>query len=210
MKTVGAKVVVLGSQGVGKTSLVTRYESRTFHQNTSTTIGASFSNVELLLGEYKVKMQVWDTAGQERFRSMAPMYYRGANAALLVFDLTNNSTFEDVQAWVQELSSRVGEGLLLVLIGNKKDLLEHRQVEKTIGQQYAGSIGATYIETSALDNSGVGDVFNFLAEEMVKKAESDENSSLRIYSPNGKNQWNSSNVNLDDSRLPQEKNGCCS
>ncbi|XP_064080931.1 ras-related protein Rab-21-like isoform X2 [Macrobrachium nipponense] len=197
---------------VGKTSLVTRYESRTFHQNTSTTIGASFSNIELLLNDYKIKMQVWDTAGQERFRSMAPMYYRGANAALLVFDLSSETSFDDIKGWVEELGCRVGDGLLLMLVGNKKDLHEQRKVDKTAAQQYASSIGATYIETSALDNTGVEDVFSILAEDMVKLAESDENSTLRLYSANGKGQWDTSKVSLNESQTPPAKSSssCCS
>ncbi|KAK8733651.1 hypothetical protein OTU49_006408 [Cherax quadricarinatus] len=149
MKTIAVKAVVLGSQGVGKTSLVTCYETKTFHKNTSSTIGASFSNVEILLSDTKV----WDTAGQERFRSMAPMYYRGANAAFLVFDLTKYETFTDVQSWVTELTSRVGDGLMLVVVGNKKDLRDDRVVNKITAQEYAQSIGAFFVETSALDPS---------------------------------------------------------
>lgn len=211
MKVVGVKVVVLGTQGVGKTSLVTRYEANIFHRSTSSTIGASFSNVEILVDEYKVKMQVWDTAGQERFRSMAPMYYRGANAAILMFDLTNYSTFTDVQSWVHELRTRVGDGLMLVLVGNKVDLTENLAVNKNSAKEYAGSIGASFLETSALTNTGVQDVFNAVAMEMVKRAESDENSSLRIYSQDGKNQWNhnSSHVSLDDSSVLEERDKCC-
>ncbi|XP_071542649.1 ras-related protein Rab-21-like isoform X4 [Panulirus ornatus] len=158
-----------------------------------------------------VFMQVWDTAGQERFRSMAPMYYRGANAAILMFDLTNYSTFTDVQSWVHELRTRVGDGLMLVLVGNKVDLTENLAVNKNSAKEYAGSIGASFLETSALTNTGVQDVFNAVAMEMVKRAESEENSSLRIYSQDGKNQWNhnSSHVSLDDSSVLEERDKCC-
>ncbi|KAK8733650.1 hypothetical protein OTU49_006408 [Cherax quadricarinatus] len=211
MKTIAVKAVVLGSQGVGKTSLVTCYETKTFHKNTSSTIGASFSNVEILLSDTKVRMQVWDTAGQERFRSMAPMYYRGANAAFLVFDLTKYETFTDVQSWVTELTSRVGDGLMLVVVGNKKDLRDDRVVNKITAQEYAQSIGAFFVETSALDPSGVQDMFNIVATEMVKQAENDENSTLRIYSADGKDEWNqsaSSNINLNEKPV-LERDRCC-
>ncbi|XP_042213795.1 ras-related protein RabJ-like [Homarus americanus] len=211
MKTIAVKVVVLGSQGVGKTSLVTRYETKSFHRKSSSTIGASFSNVDILLEGTKVKMQVWDTAGQERFRSMAPMYYRGANAALLIFDLSNYVTFTDIQSWVSELKSRVGEGLMLVLVGNKQDLVDDRVVKNATAQDYADSIGATFLETSALDNTGVQEMFNIVAVEMFKRADKEENSSLRVYSPDGKNQRNenTSNVKLSEIPVLEERNKCC-
>lgn len=202
----------MGTQGVGKTSLVTCYETKTFHRNTSSTIGASFSKVEIFLSGTKVKMQVWDTAGQERFRSMAPMYYRGANAAFLVFDLTKYDTFTDVQSWVNELTTCVGDGLMLVVVGNKKDLEDDRAVNTNTAEEYADSIGAAFVETSARDNSGVEEMFNIVAIEMVRRAESDENSSLRIYSSEGKNEWDdsaSSSITLSDSSVLEKRYGCC-
>ncbi|XP_068622363.1 uncharacterized protein [Battus philenor] len=103
MKVVEAKIVVLGSQGVGKTSLVVRYIGKMFSKHISPTIGASFFTCNINLQEARVKLQVWDTAGQERFRSMAPMYYRNANAALLVFDITSVASFAAIKSWVKEL-----------------------------------------------------------------------------------------------------------
>ncbi|XP_013396808.1 ras-like GTP-binding protein RYL2 [Lingula anatina] len=99
MKQIEAKIVVLGSQGVGKTSVVTRYVTQTY-KHVSPTIGASFFTCKVTIGDYRVKMSVWDTAGQERFRSMAPMYYRKANAAMLVYDISNKDSFDDIKMWV--------------------------------------------------------------------------------------------------------------
>ncbi|KAK3853385.1 hypothetical protein Pcinc_040072, partial [Petrolisthes cinctipes] len=158
---------------------------------------------------------VWDTAGQERFRSMAPMYYRGANAALIVFDLTNYSTFSDVKSWVHELRSRVGDELMLIVVGNKKDLTEDRVVNAATAEEYATSIDAPYIETSALDNTGVQEVFSNVAEEMVKRAETNDHSNLRVYSADGKSLW-SPNPNNSDVQLglheeseAVKRRGCC-
>lgn len=210
MKTIGAKVVVLGSQGVGKTSLVTRYETKTFSRNTSSTIGASFSNIEIIINDTKVKMQVWDTAGQERFRSMAPMYYRGAHAALLVYDITKLHTYNDIQSWVHELSSRVGEGLMLVLVGNKCDLDQCRAVARDVAQQYAASIGAIFLETSAMDETGIEEMFEIVATEMLRKAD-EVDPMVHLYSSEAKStiKLNSSATSLNDSSLPRVKNSCC-
>lgn len=192
MKTVAVKVVIVGSQGVGKTSLVTRYETKCFNKATSSTIGASFSNVEILVDDTKVKMQVWDTAGQERFRSMAPMYYRGANAAVLVYDLTNFESFTDVKSWAHELQSRVEGELMLVVVGNKTDLATERRVETDTAKKYAKSIEASFFETSALDNTGVQEMFSAVAKRMVEQAKANtSSSSLRVYSPEGKDQQGS-------------------
>ncbi|XP_011258558.1 ras-related protein RabJ isoform X2 [Camponotus floridanus] len=141
MKTIEGKVVLLGSQGVGKTSLIGRY------------IG-NFDNV-------------WDTAGQERFRSMAPMYYRNANAAMLVFDLTQYNSFAAIKGWVKELQQNVEDTMVLAVIGNKSDL-HQRQVDGEEGQKYATSIGATYHEISVLHNEGVETVFLAIAKGLLR------------------------------------------
>ncbi|XP_045104846.1 ras-related protein Rab-21-like isoform X1 [Portunus trituberculatus] len=210
MKTVAVKIVILGSQGVGKTSLVTRYETKSFQKNTSSTIGASFSNVDAIIDDVKVKMQVWDTAGQERFRSMAPMYYRGANAALLVFDLTKYDTFTDVKAWAHELTHRVEGELMLVVVGNKVDLAEQRVVQAATARNYAASIGAPFFETSALDNTGVQEMFQEVAARMVQQAETNTNSSLRVYAAEqGKDRRGSILQLSEDSGERAKGGGCC-
>lgn len=115
--------------GVGKTSLVTKYVTKMNSTDISPTIGATFFNCRITLDDIRVNMQVWDTAGQERFRSMAPMYYRGANAALLVFELTNYNSFVDIKTWISELQRTVVDQIVLTLVGNKCDLPE-RAVSK--------------------------------------------------------------------------------
>ncbi|KAG5315340.1 RABJ protein, partial [Pseudoatta argentina] len=130
-------------------------------------------------------MQVWDTAGQERFRSMAPMYYRTCNAALLVFDLTQYSTFVAIKSWVKELQQNVEETMVLVLIGNKSDLVEKRQVDGEEGWRYATTIGATYHEISVLYNEGVKNVFLAIAMGLRRMAsDSNDNTTLKISDSN--------------------------
>lgn len=126
-----AKVVILGSQGVGKTSLVHRYTSGQFSvASTPSTIGASFLTKKLIVDAVKVRLQLWDTAGQERFRSMAPMYYRGSHAAVIVYDITSMSSFLDVRAWIEELKKNMTTDLVIHVVGAKLDLAwSQRQVE---------------------------------------------------------------------------------
>ncbi|UZJ56602.1 hypothetical protein CBS101457_005922 [Exobasidium rhododendri] len=117
------KVVILGAQGVGKTSLVHRYTSGHFSASSvPSTIGASFLTKKLIVDDVKVRLQLWDTAGQERFRSMAPMYYRGSNAAVIVYDITNPSSFQDVKTWIDELRKNVHSDLIIHIVGSKADL----------------------------------------------------------------------------------------
>ncbi|TKY86888.1 hypothetical protein EX895_004176 [Sporisorium graminicola] len=126
-----AKVVILGSQGVGKTSLVHRYTSGQFTiASTPSTIGASFLTKKLIVDGVKVRLQLWDTAGQERFRSMAPMYYRGSHAAVIVYDITSMSSFLDIRAWIEELKKNMTTDLVMHIVGAKLDLgWSQRQVE---------------------------------------------------------------------------------
>ncbi|KYN04234.1 Ras-related protein RabJ [Cyphomyrmex costatus] len=129
---------------------------------------------------------VWDTAGQERFRSMAPMYYRTSNAALLVFDLTQYNTFTAIKGWVKELQQNVEETMVLVLIGNKSDLVQQRQVDGEECRRYATTIGATYHEISALYNEGVENVFLMIALRLRRMVleNNDMNTTLKISDSN--------------------------
>lgn len=162
-----AKVVILGAQGVGKTSLVLRHVGNTFTSYVSPTIGASFFTFSMTLRGYKIKLQLWDTAGQERFRSMAPMYYRRANAAMIVYDVTRESTFEEAREWIKELESKVDTKLALCVVGNKCDLIDQRQVSRERGEEFAHNLGAMFTETSAANNLGVKESFLKLAQAVI-------------------------------------------
>ncbi|KAF8192424.1 P-loop containing nucleoside triphosphate hydrolase protein [Pholiota molesta] len=126
---IDSKIVIMGNSGVGKTSLLYRYTQNRFDpKNTTSTSGAFFVTKKVYVNGLKVRLQLWDTAGQERFRSMAPMYYRGANAALLLYDITNASTFEDIRGWLEELKKNCPPELIIYIVGSKADLSKHRQV----------------------------------------------------------------------------------
>ncbi|KAJ7591397.1 P-loop containing nucleoside triphosphate hydrolase protein [Mycena floridula] len=126
---IDSKIVIMGNSGVGKTSLLQRYTQGKFDpKNTTSTSGAFFITKKVYVNGVKVRLQLWDTAGQERFRSMAPMYYRGANAALLLYDITNASTFDDIRGWLEELKKNCPPELIIYIVGSKADLYRHRQV----------------------------------------------------------------------------------
>ena len=163
-----AKVVILGASGVGKTCLGVRFVKNTFVSYTAPTIGASFLVKELTFGEDQITLQIWDTAGQERFRSMAPLYYRGAVAAILVFSLADADSFEKLKEWVRELQSNVDEPIMLTIACNKADLpADQRAVSHEAAAAYAQSIGALVFETSAKASTGVGELFTEVARQLV-------------------------------------------
>ncbi|PLW08395.1 hypothetical protein PCANC_26534 [Puccinia coronata f. sp. avenae] len=148
-----AKVVILGMQGVGKTSIVHRYTTGSFSYSLTSTIGASFCTKKLSVDGCKVRLQIWDTAGQERFRSMAPMYYRGANAAILVYDITNMESFLDIQNWLDELRQNMSGDLIIQVVGSKADLAADRRavdLDDAQGRLAAWTAGAVRPEDGQL------------------------------------------------------------
>lgn len=160
------KLVLLGESAVGKSSLVSRFAKNTFDEFKESTIGAAFLTQSVYLPESDatVKFEIWDTAGQERYKSLAPMYYRNANAAIVVFDLTSPTSFGRAKIWVRELQLQAEEGIVVALAGNKYDL--ERQVDKEMAQAYATDAGLLYYECSAKTGEGVGQIFRDLAERM--------------------------------------------
>ncbi|KAF9246922.1 P-loop containing nucleoside triphosphate hydrolase protein [Melanogaster broomeanus] len=132
---IDAKIVVMGNTGVGKTSLLHRYTQNRFDpRNTTSTTGAFFVTKKVYVDGLKVRLQLWDTAGQERFRSMAPMYYRGANAALLMYDITKSTTFDDIRGWLEELKKNCPPELIIYIVGSKADLHHQRQVTSDLAR----------------------------------------------------------------------------
>ncbi|KAF2893877.1 hypothetical protein ILUMI_12295 [Ignelater luminosus] len=162
------KVVILGDQGVGKTSLILRYLEKEFDRHISPTIGASYFSCSVAIKNVIVKLQVWDTAGQERFKAMTPMFYRNANIAFLAFDITRPETFQNIQNWVTELNGNIHTHVIMIIIGNKSDLSNDRKVPREEAIRYSNGIGATYYECSSLKNLGVDRIFESAAIKLLK------------------------------------------
>ena len=159
------KVVLVGDTQVGKTCILGRLTSGQFRASSPATVGAAFQNHVITTNKGAVSMQIWDTAGQEKYRSLAPMYYRSAQVAILFFDLTNRQSFLDLDQWANELEEKTTGEIKTFLVGNKCDLEDERQVSKEEAQEFSFQHGAIeYVETSAKTGDGVVDLFTKVAE----------------------------------------------
>ncbi|PKH47786.1 hypothetical protein CRG98_050441 [Punica granatum] len=130
------KLVLLGDMGAGKSSLVLRFVKGQFHEFQESTVGAAFFSQSLAVNDVTVKLEIWDTAGQERYHSLAPMYYRGAAAAIIVYDITSMESFERAKKWVQELQKRGNPNMIKALAGNKADLEDRRKVTAELSAMF--------------------------------------------------------------------------
>ncbi|KEG05975.1 small Rab GTP binding protein [Trypanosoma grayi] len=160
------KVVLLGDSGVGKSSLVQRLVKDEWNENQNSTVGASFFRYSCPVDDTAVNFDIWDTAGQERYKSLASMYYRGAAAALVVYELPSYETFERAKYWVRELAANSPE-TIITLVGNKSDLAGKRGVSAEEAAAYAKELDLMFSEASAKDGSGVHTVFEQIARRLV-------------------------------------------
>ncbi|XP_073010042.1 ras-related protein RHN1-like isoform X3 [Typha latifolia] len=154
--------------GTGKTSIVLRFVKGQYFDCQESTIGAAFFSQILSLNEATIKFDIWDTAGQERYHSLAPMYYRGAAAAIVVYDISSSDSFTRAQKWVQELQRQGNPYLVMALVGNKVDLETKRKVEAEKGMQYAEENGLFFIETSAKTAENINELFYEIAKRVIK------------------------------------------
>jgi small GTP-binding protein len=154
------KLVLLGDAGVGKSALVLRFVRDQFLEASESTIGAAFLSKSFEIDRQAVRTEIWDTAGQERYRSLAPMYYRGAQAAIVVFDVSSRDSFEGAKRWVRDLQRASEASIVIALASNKSDLSERlRKVEAAEAQAYADEAGLLFYETSARTAQNVEEVF---------------------------------------------------
>ncbi|XP_030239625.1 ras-related protein Rab-44 isoform X4 [Drosophila navojoa] len=175
------KLVLLGESAVGKSSLVLRFVKGQFHEYQESTIGAAFLTQTICIEDTVVKFEIWDTAGQERYHSLAPMYYRGAQAAIVVYDIQNQDSFQRAKTWVKELHKQASPNIVIALAGNKADLSNIRVVEFDEAKQYAEENGLLFMETSAKTGMNVNDIFLAIAKKLPKN----DNNPGTVIKPNG-------------------------
>lgn len=171
------KVVLLGEGCVGKTSVALRYVEDKFNDRHISTLQASFLNKKLTINGKKVNLAIWDTAGQEKFHALGPIYYRMSNGAILVYDITDEDTFQKVKNWVKELKKMLGSEISLAIAGNKMDLEKDRSVAIEEAEEYAKQVGAMHFHTSAKLNQNIEDMFLDLTRRMIQHADEVEQKS---------------------------------
>ncbi|ODV62732.1 Rab family GTPase [Ascoidea rubescens DSM 1968] len=177
--TISVKLVLLGEAAVGKSSLVLRFVSNDFQENKEPTIGAAFLTQRCKINDKTIKFEIWDTAGQERFASLAPMYYRNAQSALIVYDITKPQSFIKARHWVKELHEQASKDITIALVGNKLDLASERQITYEEGKTLAEEENLLFYETSAKTGEQVSDVFlgigNKIPDPSLQKSQNLQN-----------------------------------
>ena len=192
------KVLLLGNSDVGKSSLLLRFVDSVWNDAFVPTIGVDFKVKTLDINNQKVKMQIWDTAGQERFRTVVSTYFRGAHGILLLYDVTNKDSFKNLESWLIEIEKNAKEKVLKILIGNKCDLTEDREISEEEGKAFALRNGMEFMETSAKMNTNVSEAFETLAKLMIEF-----NNTNKTQKNEGKNLKASSGMDL------KTKKSCC-
>jgi len=171
------KVVVIGDSGVGKTNIITRFTTNEFIVENKATIGVEFGHAEFKLADgIKIKVQIWDTAGQERFRAITRGYYKGAHGALVVFDITKAITFRNVEKWITELQEFADTDIVIMLVGNKTDLKDEREILTEEARRYSEKNNLLYIETSAFDGANIQQSFQNIVTTIYERKKKPEKS----------------------------------
>lgn len=186
------KVVLVGDSGVGKTNLLSRFTRNEFNAESKTTIGVEFATRNVQIRGKTVRAQIWDTAGQERYRAITSVYYRGAVGALVLYDITKPATFENLDKWISELKEHADPCVCIMIVGNKTDLRSQRVVSTEDGRLLAEKYRYSFIETSALDASNVGEAFNNLLVDIfnIQTEAEKSDSTSRIVPQENKGQQN--------------------
>ena len=196
------KVVVVGDSGVGKTNLIKRFVTNSFSANSKATVGVEFISKSYRINEQVFKIEIWDTAGQERYKSITAAYYKGAKGALIVYDTTSKVSFENIDKWMSEIKEKSSKDMKLMIIGNKIDLKDERQVQSSEASEKAALLEAPIMETSALDATNVKEAFYDLLKEMYKEIRK-KLDIVESQTESGKD-----GIQLDTAEDNQKK-GCC-
>ncbi|KAK6790248.1 hypothetical protein RDI58_014048 [Solanum bulbocastanum] len=210
------KIVLIGDSAVGKSNLLARFARDEFYPNSKSTIGVEFQTQKININGKEVKAQIWDTAGQERFRAVTSAYYRGAVGALLVYDISRRLTFDNIGRWLNELQTHSDMNVVIILVGNKSDLKDAREVTTAEGKALAEAKGLFFIETSALDSSNVTsafqtvvrEIYNILSRKVIQSQELQKKDSGRL--ANGKSLVLQADDGNQETVAEAKKGGCCS
>ena len=163
------KVVLVGDSSVGKTNIMSKYLKNEFHEDSKATVGVEFGSKQFNIEGHQIKAQIWDTAGQERYKAITSAYYKGAKGAFVVYDITRKQSFDSVDRWINDLRAAADKNLSIIIIGNKCDLEDQRQVNKEQGEDKAKNYEVAFMETSALSGENLDKAFDKMINEVYKK-----------------------------------------
>lgn len=197
------KYVLIGDSSVGKTNIMSKYLKGEFHHDSKATVGVEFGGKKMEIDGLNIKVQIWDTAGQERYKAITNAYYKGAKGAFIVYDITRKDTFDSVEKWIADLNASADKKISIVLIGNKSDLEDSREVTNEQGEAKAKAFGAAFLETSALTGQNLDKAFDLMTKEVVNKHKDELEKEDYEFGmiESGKE------INL--STKPEEKKSCC-
>ena len=206
------KVVLVGESGVGKTSIITQFIEQTFQEDIQSTTGGTFSTKSVVCDGGKVlKFEIWDTAGQEKYRSLTTMFYKDANAAVMVYDVTRADSFEEIKNyWSNQIKDNSPENIILAIAANKSDLIEQETVDEGEARNFAKELNAIFVTTSAKSSEGINSLF----EEIAKKYSGATNITIKeeedAEEPQAQEQKNNGAIKIENpgNKKPKKK-GCC-
>ena len=211
------KYIIIGDAYVGKSNLLLRYAHGQFKDDYQLTIGVEFAAKNVKIRGKTYRIQIWDTAGQESFRSITRGYYKSSVCALVVYDISNKESFNNISTWIEDCKNQSPKTIFFVLVGNKSDLEDKRQVSTEEGQELAEKYGIPFYETSAKTGANINEIFYNSAEEIVKKIEQnyydlEEDCGIKLninrQNKNKKNTQTGGGLQLD-SRKEHSKKKCC-
>ena len=202
------KIVIAGNSGVGKTNLISRYVRDEFSEESSPTIGVDFQAKCETINNINIKLQFWDTAGQEKHKAIANSYYKQANGAILAYDLTDKHSFEKLSFWLEEIQNSAPKDMKIILLGNKSDLQEERQVSEEEGLTFAKENGFFFMEVSAKENEdgSVNKAFKELMSEILNDMKGEREEENKKDTALRSDTLTQINVNKT---TPEKKGGCC-
>ena len=201
------KVILIGDSGVGKTNIMSKFLKNQFLEDSKATVGVEFGSKLFIQQGHKIKAQIWDTAGQEKYKAITSAYYKGSKGALVIYDITQKETFANIEKWVNDLKCKGDPKITIIIIGNKNDLEEKRQISKEQGEEKAKSFGCAFLETSAFSGDNIEKAFEMMVKEIYDKFTSDigEDDEEELDSNEKGEDLKLENVNPDNN----EKKKCC-
>ena len=196
------KIILIGDSAVGKTNIMSKYLKGEFQENTKATVGVEFGSKLFKIDNHTIKAQIWDTAGQEKYKAITGAYYKGSKGAFVVYDITRRDTFESADRWINDLKVTADPKINIILIGNKCDLEDKREVLKEQGEEKAKSFDCAFFETSALKGDNIDKGFEMMVNEIFKKYGNDSNEDDELGSVE-----KGEDIKLD--KKENQKKSCC-